>query len=275
MIVGRFLGQLLRFAWQQARSCVFAVGVFVLLAVSTVVPLPIARYDALLLGCLALTAVLWLTGVETRREVLVICVFHAVGLALELFKIRMGSWSYPEQALTKVAGVPLYSGFMYAAVGSYICAAWRNLQLRLVNYRAVLTALAATAVYLNFFTHHWLPDLRLLAAAGLIAATWRTWVHYTVGGTEYRMPLALSFGLIGMFLWIAENTATFLGAWRYPDQLDVWRMVHLSKLTSWTLLVSVSFVLAAAIRRSWTPGGAPGPHAVQDRRSAAAHWTRG
>jgi uncharacterized membrane protein YoaT (DUF817 family) len=248
VVVGRFLAQLLRFAWQQARSCMFAVGVFALLAASTVVPLPIARYDALLLGCLALTAVLWLAGLETRREVLVICVFHAVGLALELFKIRMGSWSYPEPALTKVAGVPLYSGFMYAAVGSYICAAWRHLHLRLDNYRPALTALAAAVVYLNFFTHHWLPDLRLLAAAGLIAATWRTWVHYTVGGTEYRMPLALSFGLIGTFLWIAENTATFLGAWRYPDQLDVWRMVHLSKLTSWTLLVSVSFVLAAAIR---------------------------
>ena len=111
--------------------------------------------------------------------------------------------------------------------------------------------------------HHF--DLRLLAAAGLIAATWRTWVHYTVGGTEYRMPLALSFGLIGTFLWIAENTATFLGAWRYPDQMDVWRMVHLSKLTSWTLLVSVSFVLAAAIRPR-----VPGKPAATDAEPARA-----
>ena len=50
------LAQLLRFAWVQVQCCLFAVAVFVGLAVSSVVPLPIARYDALLAYALVLTA---------------------------------------------------------------------------------------------------------------------------------------------------------------------------------------------------------------------------
>ena len=241
--------QLLRFALQEALSCVFAVAVFALLALSQVVDTPLPRYDFLLAGCVLVTLVLWLTKLETGREVLVVALFHVVGLALELFKVRAGSWSYPEDAYTKFFGVPLYSGFMYAAVGSYICQAWRRLELVLHDYRPVATSLAAIGVYANFFTHHWLPDLRLLGAFALLAATWRTTVTYRVGAVRYRMPLALAFVLIGGFLWLAENVATFFGAWQYPDQGDIWRMVHLSKFGSWALLVSVSFVLVAALKR--------------------------
>ncbi len=39
------------------------------------------------------------SGLETRDEIKVICVFHFIGLLLELYKVRMGSWSYPEPGL--------------------------------------------------------------------------------------------------------------------------------------------------------------------------------
>lgn len=258
--------QLIRFARAEAASCGYAVAVFALLAVTSVVPLPLPRYDVLLIACVILTAVLWRTGAESGREVLVIGLFHLDGLALELFKVHAGSWSYPQTAYTKIAGVPLYSGFMYAAVGSYMCQAWRRLDLGLVSYRPLPTAAAALFAYANFFTHHWLPDLRLLCVAALLAATWRTTVTYRVGTSRYRMPLALSFALIGGFLWLAENAATFLGAWQYPEQGDVWRMVHPSKFGSWTLLVSVSFVLVAAVKQ-WSR---PGVSAPLHRGAAAA-----
>ncbi|MFD0773301.1 DUF817 domain-containing protein [Streptomonospora algeriensis] len=239
------LPQLLRFAWQEALSCLFAVGLFAGLALSSVVPLPIARYDALLLYGLALTALFWVTRLETGAEALAVAGFHIVGLVFELVKVHMGSWSYPEEALTKIGGVPLYSGFLYAAVGSYVCQAWRRLDLEFAGYRRAATALVAAGIYANFLTHHWLPDARVLLAAAMVAVTWGVMVCFTVGDVRYRMPLALSFVLIGFFLWVAENIATFLGAWEYPHQTDVWRLVHPAKFGAWALLVTVACVIVA------------------------------
>ena len=240
--------QLFRFAWLEVRCCAFAVALFAGLAVSSMLSLPIARYDALMLYGVAVSLVFWLAGWETGREVGLIAVFHVIGLLFELVKVRMGSWSYPEPALFKIASVPLYSGFLYAAVGSYVCRAWRVFELRLFGYRALPTTLAAVAIYVNFITHYWLPDLRWVLAALLLAATWGVFVHFTAGSVRYRMPLALSFVLIGFFLWGAENVATFFGAWRYPDQLNVWRLVHPSKFGAWSLLVSVAFVVVATAK---------------------------
>ncbi|WP_182376109.1 DUF817 domain-containing protein [Nocardioides sp. WS12] len=233
----RFLTQLVRFGWLEFQSCAFAIGVFLGLAVAYLVPLPIERYDALLIWCLALTFGFWAIGLETWREVLVIFAFHALGLGLELFKVAEGPWAYPGDAWTKVGGVPLFSGFMYAAVGSYICQAWRRFDLRVSHYPAALTTV-----------------LR------------RCRVHFTVGDARYRMPLSLSFLLIGFFLWLAENMATFLNAWRYPGQADVWEAVHTSKLGAWALLVTMSFVLVATIkaqegRLAGTPRNKGGCHA--------------
>ncbi|QBI55872.1 DUF817 domain-containing protein [Streptomonospora litoralis] len=242
--------QLLRFAWQEALSCLFAVCLLAGLAVSSLAPLPIARYDALLLYGIALTAVFWATRLETGAEALAAAGFHVVGLVFELVKVHMGSWSYPEEAVTKFGGVPLYSGFLYAAVGSYVCQAWRRLDLEFTGYRRLATALVAGAIYVNFLTHHWLPDVRVLLAVAMVAATWGVMVRFTVGGVRYRMPLALSFVLIGFFLWVAENIATFLGAWEYPHQADVWHLVHPAKFGAWALLVTVACVIVATWKYS-------------------------
>ena len=240
--------QLLWFGWIEAQCCLFAVLFYVGLALVRIVPLPGDPADALLIWCLAVTLVLWVVGWETGREVGVIFGFHLVGLALELFKVRQGSWSYPDTGTASIGGVPLYSGFMYAAVGSYVCQAWRRFDLRITGYRVRRTAVVAVLVYLNFFTSHVLWDLRLPLALLLLLATWGTWVHFTVGPRRYAMPLALSFVLIGFFLWVAENAATLLGAWQYPDQAQIWQMVHVGKWGSWALLVSLSFVLVAAVK---------------------------
>jgi uncharacterized membrane protein YoaT (DUF817 family) len=240
--------QLLRFGGLQLVSCLFPLALFAGLAVSKYVALPIARYDALLIYCLVLTFGFWVVRLETWREIAVIFGFHLVGLVLELFKVQVGSWQYPGDAVTKFAGVPLFAGFMYAAVGSYICQAWRRFDLRVSGYRPILTTGLALAIYANFFTHHWIVDLRIPIALLLLVVLRRTWVFYSVGVRRYRMPLALSFGLIGLFLWIAENAGTFLDVWKYPDQINVWRLVHPAKFGAWALLVSMSFVLVASVK---------------------------
>jgi uncharacterized membrane protein YoaT (DUF817 family) len=240
--------QLIRFAWVEAQCCLFAVLFFAGLALVRLVPLPGDPADLLLLWCLGVTLGLWLVRWETGREVGVIFGFHLVGLALELFKVQQGSWSYPDTGFFAIAGVPLYSGFMYAAVGSYVCQAWRRLDLRITGYRARSTALVAALIYLNFFTSHVTQDVRLVLAVALLAVTWRTWVRFTVGRRRYAMPLAMSFVLIGSFLWLAENAATLLRAWQYPAQQEIWTLVHAAKLGSWSLLVVVSIVLVATVK---------------------------
>ncbi|WP_062429987.1 DUF817 domain-containing protein [Herbidospora daliensis] len=243
-----FVAQLVRFGWAEAKACGFAAGLFAGLALSSVLPLPVPRYDALFLYAVALTLLFRVMRWETTGEIAVIACFHLVGLAFELVKVRLGSWSYPEDAYTKFFGVPLYSGFLYAAVGSYVCAAWRILSIGLVGYRAVPVTLLAVAIYVNFVAHHWWVDLRIPLAALLVVVTWGTAVRFTVGGHRYRLPLAPALLLTGFFLWVAENVATYFGAWQYPHQRDGWRLVHTGKIGAWALLVTVSFVIVASWR---------------------------
>ncbi|WP_349256364.1 DUF817 family protein [Kribbella sp.] len=61
-----------------------------------------------------------------------------------------------------------------AAVGSYICQAWRRFDLRVSNYRPLPTTIFAVLIYANFFTHHWIPDLRIPIALGLLVVLRRT-----------------------------------------------------------------------------------------------------
>jgi uncharacterized membrane protein YoaT (DUF817 family) len=244
------LRQLFLFGWEQALSCLFPVVIFSALALTRVLPFPwLPRYDWLLLICLAMQVWMVRSGLETRDELKVITVFHLIGLALELFKVHMGSWSYPEEGYTKIFGVPLYSGFMYASVASYLCQAWRRLRVGLEAWPPfpVVVPLAA-AIYFNFFTHHYWIDLRWWLSLLVLLVFFRTWVTYQVGTSRYRMPLALSFVLIGFFIWIAENIATFFRAWEYPDQSGAWRLVHLGKVSSWLLLVIVSFLIVASLK---------------------------
>jgi uncharacterized membrane protein YoaT (DUF817 family) len=108
------------------RSCVFAGAFFAVLWLTRIVDVPgLSRYDSILAACLILQIVLVAARIETVDELKVLGVFHGLGLGLELFKTdpRVGSWAYPEAARFAVAGVPLYSGFMYAAVASFICQA--------------------------------------------------------------------------------------------------------------------------------------------------------
>jgi len=237
------------FGRAEALSCAFAVAIFAGLAVTRVADVGVPRYDALLIWCVLVQVVMVATRLETRDELLVICVFHLLGLGLEVFKVAIGSWSYPEPGVLRVADVPLYSGFMYAAVASYLCQAWRRLDLRVDPVPMVATMAVAVGFYVNFFTNHWILDLRwaLLGIAGLLIA--RRSVTFRVRGTDRRMPLLVAFALIGLFIWIAENVATLLGAWTYASQADGWSLVHPAKIASWMVLVIFSFMLVLWLKQ--------------------------
>ncbi|MBA4495746.1 DUF817 domain-containing protein [Paenactinomyces guangxiensis] len=246
----KLIRQFIYFVYQQSISCIFPIAIFITLAISKVIDPPlIHRYDFILIICVLIQIMMVVSGLESKEELKVISIFHVIGLGLELYKVHMGSWAYPEPAWAKVFGVPLYSGFMYASVASYLCQSWSRLKLRLHGWpSAVWTALIGCGIYLNFFTHHYLYDMRWILTALLIVVFYRTYVEFSVKEVTYRMPLVLSFVLIGFLIWIAENIATFLGAWQYPYQRLAWSFVDFGKISSWFLLVIISFIIVAQLK---------------------------
>lgn len=237
------------FVQQEALSCLFPVLVFAMLALSHLFAGIMPRYDFMLIACLLIQATLYYTGIETRDEVLVICVFHLLGLLMELFKVHFSSWAYPEFAYLKIGGVPLYSGFMYASVASYMCQAWRRLNLQILNWPGhTITRTIGALIYLNFFSNHFIIDVRYAIGLLILIFFRRSVVVYYLGSKPYRMPVIVSFMLIGFFIWLAENIATRLGAWKYAYQHNAWQVVNYQKISSWMLLVIVSFIIVAELK---------------------------
>ncbi|OGS50061.1 MAG: hypothetical protein A3J40_11485 [Erythrobacter sp. RIFCSPHIGHO2_12_FULL_63_10] len=256
-----WLYEFLLFGFKQAWACLFgALLLALLLGTHLYYPADglfgsgLHRYDFLTLAAIAIQLAMLAFRLETLREASVILIFHVVGTVMELFKTAAGSWTYPEASLLHIGAVPLFSGFMYAAVGSYIARVWRIFDFRFSNYPPPwATWLLATAIYVNFFAHHWIVDIRL----GLFVVTailfWRTRVHFRNWRTHRWMPLLVGFGLVALFIWFAENIATFANAWNYPGQRNGWEMVGPAKLGSWYLLMLISFVLVAAVQKPQPP----------------------
>lgn len=237
---------------KEAFACIFAGSFFLaVLLLPRAGFLGIPRYDLLLIIALAIQAAMVWTGLETRDELKAISLFHLLGIGLELFKTSksIGSWSYPDFAYTKIWGVPLFSGFMYASVGSYIIQAWRLFDLKIVHHPPYWMATTiALAMYANFFTHHFIGDYRWYLAACALGLYARSTVTFRPHRYELRMPLVLGLILIGFFIWLAENFGTFFGLWAYPHQVGAWARVHVSKWSAWTLLVLMSFTIVANLK---------------------------
>lgn len=248
----RFVVEFLLFGIKEARACLFA-GLFFLsiFLVPRAGLFGIPRYDVLLIIALAIQIWMVWTKLETTDELKAICLFHVVGFVLEAFKTAGAnpSWSYQDFAYTKLLGVPLFSGFMYAAVGSYIIQAWRLFDLRIRHHPPYwMATLVALAIYLNFFTHHYIGDYRWYLAALAIGLYARTTVIFRPFDRDRQMPMLLAFILIGFFIWVAENISTFFAIWHYPNQLGAWSTVHLGKWSSWTLLVIMTFTIVASLK---------------------------
>lgn len=253
------LYEFLRFGMKQAWACLFGgLMVFLLLATYFFYPhdAALTRYDFLFLAAVFLQIALLGFGLETIEEAKVIAAYHVVGTVMEIFKTSVGSWVYPEECFFRIAAVPLFSGFMYSCIGSYLCRAWTlfHLEFKAHPSTAWLVALSI-AIYANFFAHHYVPDMRwvLFIAAGVLFA--RTRVYFVNWRTYRWMPLLPGLLLVTAFIWLAENVGTFTKTWLYPNQRAAWSLVSAGKFGSWFLLLIISYTLVALIKK-------PAEHAV-------------
>jgi len=247
------LYEFLRFGIKQGWACLFG-GAMVALLIAThmLYPAhaPLARYDFLVLAAVLLQVLMLAFKLESWEEAKIIFLFHIVGTGMELFKTATSSWLYPEEGLLRLGGVPLFTGFMYGAVGSYIARAWRLFDFRFERHSSLPSLIALSiAIYANFFSDHYGIDMRYALIGATMLLFWRTTIYFKVWHTYRQMPLLLGFFLVAIFIWIAENAGTAAHAWLYPNQLSGWSRVAFSKLWSWFLLMIISYVMVAAINR--------------------------
>jgi len=237
------------------RASYFGAFLLSLFLVTEVVTVPlISRYDFIFLGAIGFQICALLLRFEKIKEFFVILIFHVLATGMELFKTHpaIGSWVYPDanSALFVLATVPLFSGFLYSAVGSYISRAFVFLKLSFENFPAYFHLwILATLIYLNFFTHHFFYDIRYFLFAYVIIIFFKTRVDFQVYQRQRSMPFLLTALLTAFFVWIAENIGTFTSIWLYPNQLEYWHLVSLNKTGSWFLLLILSFALVSIIYR--------------------------
>lgn len=261
---------LLTFLKLQFSAAVFGITILTLIMVTSAIwqeDWPVYRYDFLFVLVIAMQIALLVFGMETWAEARVIIVFHIVGVVMEMFKTSVGSWVYPEPAVFKVLGVPLFTGFMYSAVGSYIARGWRLTEIKLTGAPPEwMGAVLALLIYINFYSHHFLPDIRLGLFAAVAVLYWRCWAHFprsALGAhsgkvdagfpsecaTGKNVPIIVLFGMVALLIYAAENIGSVSGTWLYPNQHAEWRPVPIGKLGSWFLLMIVSFTLVRLVRR--------------------------
>ena len=258
--MGESMESLRTFSWEfwlfgikQAWACLFgAYLLFWILLTKFWYPLNglIDRYDFLLLSALLFQILLLTFRLESWREASVIALFHVVATGMELFKTSdaIQSWHYPEPFVLGIGNVPLFAGFMYSAVGSYIARIWRIFDFHFSYFPPRWAALTLVlAIYINFFTHHFWYDLRTPLLIGSVVMFGRSWVYFRMDRNFRTMPLLLGCLLVALFIWIAENLATFGNIWIYPEQTDGWKMVSMTKLIAWYLLMLLSFVLVSLV----------------------------
>lgn len=245
------LVELVVFVLKQAWACIFGAT---LLAVIVAARLwypddaVLARNDFLTLAAIAIQIVMLAARLETGRELWVIVLFHLTGTVMELFKTDVGSWAYAVDGVLRIGGVPLFSGFMYAAVGSYMVRVYRLFDLGFTRYpRRWLTVIVAAGIYVNFFTHHFWWDLRWVWLAAVIVLWLPTTMYARIWRKAIRMPQLAAFAGVALFIYLAENIGTWAGAWTYPDQVEAWHPVSITKLVSWFLLMIISVVLVTLV----------------------------
>ncbi len=251
--ISAFIYEFLRFGAKQAWACLFG-GAMVALIVVTHYAYPkdafLSRYDFLFIAAITIQCLMLGFRLETLDEAKVILIYHIIGTAMEVFKTGVGSWIYPEDAFFRIGGVPLFSGFMYASIGSYIARCWRLFDFRFAHHPPLWAlSLLSAAIYLNFFSHHYMVDLRWLLFIASTILLGRAWIHYHIWHTRRRMPLLLGLFLVSLFIWFAENLGTWAKAWMYPHQATGWSMVSFAKLGSWFLLLIVSYTLVAWVNK--------------------------
>ena len=245
----RYLHELVGFVRRCADASLFGALLLVgIIVIRIFPPTEMSSLDVLFLYAVVVQLFLIVFGYENKKEVAIILIFHILASVMEIFKTHpsIGSWSYPgvESTFFAVLYLPLFAGFMYSAVGSFVVRAQKTLELSYSNYpRMIVNVFLSILIYLNFFTHHFMYDLRYIIFILIALFFYKTKVHFKTNQKTRSMSFIVAGLLTAFFIWIAENIASFSKVWLYPNHVDTWHLVSLGKFGSWFLLLMFSFII--------------------------------
>src|SRR3989338_10463071 len=135
------LAELWFFFVANLRASHFGVFLLSIFMLTEVVNIPfVSRYDCIFIAAVGFQLCALVFRFEQPKEFFVIFLFHILATCMELFKTNpdIGSWTYPAagSAVFVLATVPLFSGFLYSAVGSYVSRAFVFLKLSFERFPA-------------------------------------------------------------------------------------------------------------------------------------------
>jgi uncharacterized membrane protein YoaT (DUF817 family) len=237
---------------KQANAAIFWILLIIWIAITNLYyPIDfISRNDFLFLYAICIQILLVLLKIETLKEVKIIFIFHFVATILEIFKTNMWSWEYIWDGFFMIQNVPLFTGFMYSAVWSYMMRVWRLFDFQFSHFPKLLSLnIFVLFVYINFFSHHYIYDFRYILLFVSLILFYKSIIYFKVNNKYLKMPLLIWFFLVWLFIWFAENIATFYSLWQYPNQENGWELVSFHKILAWYLLMLLSFCLVTLVQK--------------------------
>ena len=241
--------------WWQIRAAWFGIAFLMAIVAASVIwgsDWAVARTDALFVVGVALAGLVFALGVNRLQDALPMGIVFLLGIGLELQKTGIGAWAYADGGVLMLGEKPLFVGFMYAAVASYVIRSLRLKGLRVVRLPHWAVALGFSAViYGAFFVPVpvWVrPMLLLLAVLAFNRAR-------VVAPSGSWLPVPMALAMAALLLWVAENVGTFTGTWTYRGQ-GPGELVTYSKIGAWFLLLNVVFWVVTYATRdvSWRQG---------------------
>ncbi|MEO0343657.1 MAG: DUF817 family protein [Pseudomonadota bacterium] len=234
--------------WWQICAAWFGIAFLVAIAGSAAIwqeDWALARNDALFGVGVALVLLVFMLGVNRGFDAVPMVFVFALGIGLELQKTGIGAWAYADDGTLMLGAKPLFVGFMYASVASYVIRALRLKGLQVLHLPhwgwAALGGIVLYGAYFLALPFWGRPVLILWA--GLLYHRARV---QSPSGSWLPVPVALGFA--ALLLWVAENVGTMSGTWTYSGQ-SAGELVSLSKIGAWFVLLTVIFSVVTYLGR--------------------------
>ncbi len=235
------------------KSSLFAILFFICFAFGKyITSFGLILGDFMFICVILIQTILIISKYESRTECKVILIYHLLGFGMEAFKTHpaIASRSYQYVGFFSLLWVPLYSGFMYSAIGSFLFQSIHRLKLKFINFPPFHYSIPIVIlIYINFFSHHFVSDIRYFLFLLILGVAYKTYSYFEIDKEIYRMHSLLAIFLASLCIWIAENIATLLWARVYPNQ-QLWRhIVSFHKIGSRFLLFTLSTVIVSYVMR--------------------------